>query len=335
MIMNYAPGGCTQLPRLEDVIIYKQRMQTVQSLHRHRRRPRPAGDRRRYYLDLADDRPGRRQLPDLGGPRREEPGPLRPRLPARRHLRRQPRAGEGRPQRDQDVHQVSRSSRTRSAAGKHPLDVGPGAAAVRRPGPHRRRRAAQRQVRLDAGRPLRRTREVPMEVGPLAADARWPTPPGGPRPWQYVDRTLAAVGAAGKPEVLISALGRIAARVIKAQVNMDNAQRWADDLLANLKAGDTAVNSMPEVPDRARATAAGTRRAARSRHYCASRTARSAVRGGAGEQLEPLAARRQGGERPCRGGAGRPAGGGPGQAAGDPQAGAHLRSLNGLCGSRD
>ena len=30
MIMNYAPGGCTQLPRLEDVITYKQRMQTVQ-----------------------------------------------------------------------------------------------------------------------------------------------------------------------------------------------------------------------------------------------------------------------------------------------------------------
>jgi len=30
---------------------------------------------------------------------------------------------------------------------------------------------------------------------------------------------------------------------------MDNAQRWADELLANMAAGDTAVNSNPTVPD--------------------------------------------------------------------------------------
>ncbi|MHB1412618.1 MAG: nickel-dependent hydrogenase large subunit, partial [Thermoleophilia bacterium] len=58
---------------------------------------------------------------------------------------------------------------------------------------------------------------------------------------QLVDSTLAAVGAAGKPEVLMSNLGRIAARVIKAKVNCDNAVGWADDLLANIGKGDNKV----------------------------------------------------------------------------------------------
>jgi Ni,Fe-hydrogenase I large subunit len=66
---------------------------------------------------------------------------------------------------------------------------------------------------------------------------------------QLVNATLAAIGQTGHPEVLVSALGRIAARVLKAKINADNAVRWADELLANMSAGTTAVNSMPEVPD--------------------------------------------------------------------------------------
>ena len=85
-------------------------------LRRHRRRPRPARHRPLLH-GPRHGRAGRRQLPQLGGPRREEPGPLRPRLPAGRHLRRQALAGEGRPQRDQDVHEDTRSTQTRSAAG--------------------------------------------------------------------------------------------------------------------------------------------------------------------------------------------------------------------------
>ena len=90
--------------------------------------------------------------------------------------------------------------------------------------------------------------EAPMEVGPLAQMLMAYTA-GRPEAVQLVDSTLAAVGAAGHPEILISALGRIVARVLKLKINMDNAQRWADELLANLSAGDTAVNSNPTVPD--------------------------------------------------------------------------------------
>jgi len=92
------------------------------------------------------------------------------------------------------------------------------------------------------------SQEAPMEVGPLAQMLMAYTA-GRPEAVQLVDSTLAAVGAAGHPEILISALGRIVARVLKLKINMDNAQRWADELLANMAAGDTAVNSNPTVPD--------------------------------------------------------------------------------------
>jgi Ni,Fe-hydrogenase I large subunit len=87
---------------------------------------------------------------------------------------------------------------------------------------------------------------LPMEVGPLAqmlvsygsgrAEAR-----------AVVDSTLRAIGAPGKIELLQSDLGRIAARVLKAKINIDNAVRWAEELEA---LGPKApVNSMPEVPE--------------------------------------------------------------------------------------
>lgn len=80
--------------------------------------------------------------------------------------------------------------------------------------------------------------DVPMEVGPLS-EVLVAYLAKKPDVVRYVDEALAAVGAPGKPEVLLSNLGRVAARVIKARVNCDYALSWADELLNNLKAGDT------------------------------------------------------------------------------------------------
>lgn len=77
----------------------------------------------------------------------------------------------------------------------------------------------------------------PMEVGPLA-EVLVAYLSGRDEVKTLVDQTLAAVGAAGDPTILLSNLGRVAARVIKAKVNADNALRWADELLANIGSGN-------------------------------------------------------------------------------------------------
>jgi Ni,Fe-hydrogenase I large subunit len=92
---------------------------------------------------------------------------------------------------------------------------------------------------------------LPMEVGPLAevlvAYGR-----GDKEIVSLVDTVLAAVGATGHPEILMSNLGRIAARVIKAKVNADHATEWADLLIANLKAGETTCYTAHPTPDTGR-----------------------------------------------------------------------------------
>jgi Ni,Fe-hydrogenase I large subunit len=89
---------------------------------------------------------------------------------------------------------------------------------------------------------------LPMEVGPLSA-VLVAYASGRPEVKMLVDTVLGAVGAAGKPQALFSTLGRVAARVIIAKVNADNAARWATDLLANYKAGNTDRAIDKPVPD--------------------------------------------------------------------------------------
>jgi len=79
-----------------------------------------------------------------------------------------------------------------------------------------------------------------MEVGPLA-QVLISYLAGRPEAKKLVDDTLAAVGQAGNPTILLSNLGRIAARVIKAKINSDNALRWATELLDNMGKGETQV----------------------------------------------------------------------------------------------
>jgi Ni,Fe-hydrogenase I large subunit len=90
-------------------------------------------------------------------------------------------------------------------------------------------------------------KNLPMEVGPLA-EVLVGYAAGKPYIKTVVDQVLAAVGATGKPQVLMSDLGRIAARVVRAKVNVDFAQQWATELLANIKAGKTDVYTDPGTP---------------------------------------------------------------------------------------
>ncbi|HET6498578.1 MAG TPA: nickel-dependent hydrogenase large subunit [Coriobacteriia bacterium] len=79
----------------------------------------------------------------------------------------------------------------------------------------------------------------PMETGPLSrmliAYLR------GVQPVQeIVDGALAALGAAGKPEVLLSLLGRVAARNLETKVVCDWALEWCNELIEAIAGGDSA-----------------------------------------------------------------------------------------------
>ena len=78
----------------------------------------------------------------------------------------------------------------------------------------------------------------PLEVGGLArvlvAYLR-----GVPRIKELVDSTLAKLGAAGKPEVLLSTLGRTAARPLEALYVCEMMIEQVNDLVASLKGGDS------------------------------------------------------------------------------------------------
>jgi Ni,Fe-hydrogenase I large subunit len=89
-------------------------------------------------------------------------------------------------------------------------------------------------------------KDVPMEVGPLA-EVLVAYASGQPEVVKYVDGVLAAIGQTGNPGVLMSNLGRVAARMIKARVSIDHAADWANQLLANMKAGDNEVFTEPNV----------------------------------------------------------------------------------------
>lgn len=88
---------------------------------------------------------------------------------------------------------------------------------------------------------------LPMEVGPIAqvlvAYAR-----KVPEVVTLVDRVLAVLGATGRPEVLMSDFGRIATRAIKAKISADHAVQWADEILANMAAGRTDCWIPHDVP---------------------------------------------------------------------------------------
>jgi [NiFe] hydrogenase large subunit len=78
----------------------------------------------------------------------------------------------------------------------------------------------------------------PMEVGPLAR-MLVAYVQGVPQVKEIIDGTLKALGVPGKPEVLLSLLGRVAARNLEAKVIADQMVVWVTELVEALKGGDS------------------------------------------------------------------------------------------------
>jgi len=84
----------------------------------------------------------------------------------------------------------------------------------------------------------------PMEAGPLSrmlvAYLR-----GVPEVKAIVDATLEKLGAAGKPEVLVSLLGRVAARNLETAIVADWSIQWVTELIEAIKGGDVSYFAEP------------------------------------------------------------------------------------------
>jgi hydrogenase large subunit len=79
--------------------------------------------------------------------------------------------------------------------------------------------------------------DKPMEVGPLSRMlVAYVAGVEGVK--TLVDATLKALGVAGKPEVLLSLLGRVAARNLEAKFIADEMGKWILELVGAVKGGD-------------------------------------------------------------------------------------------------
>jgi hydrogenase large subunit len=83
-----------------------------------------------------------------------------------------------------------------------------------------------------------------MEVGPLAR-MLVAYLNGIPEVKKLVDTTLEALGVAGKPEILISLLGRIAARNLETKYVADKMGDWIMELVEALKGGESKFFNEP------------------------------------------------------------------------------------------
>jgi len=63
---------------------------------------------------------------------------------------------------------------------------------------------------------------------------------------------LAKLGQAGKPQVLMSVLGRLATRALECKIVADNMYQWGLDIIENIKKGNTAVYNDYKIPDKAK-----------------------------------------------------------------------------------
>jgi Ni,Fe-hydrogenase I large subunit len=78
----------------------------------------------------------------------------------------------------------------------------------------------------------------PMEAGPLSRMlVAYLSGHEGVK--ALIDSTLTALGAAGKPEVLLSLLGRVAARNLEAKLVADQMVAWLGELIEAVKGGDS------------------------------------------------------------------------------------------------
>jgi Ni,Fe-hydrogenase I large subunit len=249
MIMNFAVGGVTALPTLEQIIVYLSKMADVQAftndvMFNDLLAIAP------FYLDLAKSGQGHRNYLTWGVLDGVSQQPKDRLFPAGGIK------GGVLQVFDVDPDQSRRFTKNSwfgdsVGAGKHPLDGG-GQEPIQYTQLPPIEGDALPSGKYDWTQAARYgADDLPMEVGPLAevlvAYGR-----GDKEMVALVDQVLAAVGASGHPEVLMSNLGRIAARVIKAKVNADHAADWADMLIANTKNGVTECWAPFTVPDTGR-----------------------------------------------------------------------------------
>jgi [NiFe] hydrogenase large subunit len=92
--------------------------------------------------------------------------------------------------------------------------------------------------------------DQPMEVGALArmvvAYSR-----GNPTAKKLIDGALTELGVAGKPEVLFSVVGRIAARALETKMIAEAMVQWSNEILENVKAGKKETFTEYELPEEA------------------------------------------------------------------------------------
>ena len=94
-----------------------------------------------------------------------------------------------------------------------------------------------------------RIREQPMEVGALSR-MLIAYVGGNPKVQGLINGALSALGVAGKPEVLLSVLGRIAARALETKLVIDSMVDWTGEIIGNIKAGKTKTYALNQVPDK-------------------------------------------------------------------------------------
>jgi Ni,Fe-hydrogenase I large subunit len=248
MIMNYAVGGVTMLPSLEALIFYKSKMADVAAfttdvMLNDLLAIAPS------YLDLAQTGKGHGNYLTWGVLDGKSQSPADRLFPAGGI-----KGGDLRVF-DVDPDQVRRFTGSSwfpdsLGGGRHPLDGGQDPTGFTSMPPIEG--DALPSGKYDWTQAARYgADDLPMEVGPLA-EVLVGYGRGHQEIVSLVDAILAAIGASGHPEVLMSNLGRIAARVIKAKINADHAAEWADLLIANMKAGDTECYTEHATPDTGR-----------------------------------------------------------------------------------
>jgi Ni,Fe-hydrogenase I large subunit len=237
MIHHYIPGGVTQLPSIDQILFYRSRMEEIKAFTDTVMFPDLLAIAP-YHLDLSQTGKGVGNYLTWGVLDEASQDP---------YDRLFPRGGVFGPElkvQKVDPDQVRRYTKyawygDAAGQGMHPLDSGQEPIQFTNLPPMEGEELPQ--GKYDWTQAVRYgERDLPVEVGPLA-QILVAYLSGRSEVKDLVDGVLKAIGKPGEVQLLMSDLGRIAARVIKAKVNADNAVRWSDALLANMKAGKTSV----------------------------------------------------------------------------------------------